>query len=95
MSDVFSSSFPLPTGPQWRSLVDGVLKGKDFDKFYVDNEVSYHKTVTNAVAAVLIPSAQNAELKSALEGAQPLFLKPLEHARMIQAGGSGMMSHGK
>ena len=71
------------------------LKGKDFDKFYVDNEVSYHKTVTDAVAAVLIPSAQTAELKSALEGAQPLFLKHLEHARMIQAGGSGMMSHGK
>jgi putative membrane protein len=64
------------------------LKGKEFDKFYIDNEVGYHKTVTDAVDAVLIPSAQNAELKSALQGAQPLFLKHLEHARMVQAGNS-------
>lgn len=63
------------------------LKGKEFDKFYMDNEVAYHKTVTDAVDSVLIPSAQNAELKSALQGAQPLFLKHLEHARMIQSGG--------
>ena len=66
------------------------LKGKEFDKFYIDNEVNYHKTVTDAVQAVLIPSAQNPELKSALEGAQPLFLKHLEHARMVQSGGSTM-----
>ena len=67
------------------------LKGKEFDKFYVDNEVAYHKAVTDAVDAVLIPNAQNAELKSALQGAQPLFLKHLEHARMVQGGGN--MSH--
>ncbi len=67
------------------------LKGKEFDKFYIDNEVSYHKTVTDAVDAVLIPSAQNAELKAALEGGKPLFLKHLEHARMAQSGQSGMM----
>jgi putative membrane protein len=69
------------------------LKGKEFDKFYIDNEVAYHKAVTDAVAGVLIPNAQNAELKSALEGAQPLFLKHLEHARMVQAGGEGKMIH--
>jgi putative membrane protein len=61
------------------------LKGKAFDKFYIDNEVVYHKEVTGAVAAVLIPSAQNAELKSALEGAQPLFLGHLEHSQKVQA----------
>jgi putative membrane protein len=66
------------------------LKGKEFDKFYIDNEVNYHKTVTDAVQDVLIPSAQNPELKSALEGAQPLFLKHLEHARMVQSSGSAM-----
>ncbi len=71
------------------------LKGKEFDKFYVDNEAAYHKTVTDAVDAVLIPSAQNAELKSALQGAQPLFLKHLEHARMLQSGSGGMMNHAK
>lgn len=69
------------------------LNGKEFDKFYIDNEVSYHKTVTDAVDAVLIPSAQNGELKAALQGAQPLFLKHLEHARIVQSGGEGKMSH--
>lgn len=70
------------------------LTGKEFDKFYIDNEVAYHKAVTDAVAAVLIPNAQNPELKAALEGSQPLFLKHLEHARMVQAGGD-KMSKGK
>ena len=62
------------------------LKGAEFDKFYIDNEVAYHKLVTDAVEAALIPSASNAELKAALVGAQPLFLKHLEHARVIQQG---------
>jgi putative membrane protein len=69
------------------------LKGKEFDKFYIDNEVSYHKTVTDAVDAVLIPSAQNAELKAALQGAQPLFLKHLEQDRSVQSGSSAGMDH--
>jgi putative membrane protein len=61
------------------------LHGKAFEKFYIDNEVSYHQAVNDAIAQVLIPSAQNDELKSALQGAQPLFLKHGEHARMVQA----------
>lgn len=74
------------------------LEGAEFDKFYIDNEVGYHKAVNDAVAAVLIPSAQNAELKSALEGAQPLFLKHGEHAQMVQADygkTNGKMNHDK
>ena len=69
------------------------LNGKEFDRFYIDNEVGYHKTVTDAVDAVLIPNAQNADLKSALQAAQPLFLKHLEHARMIQSNQNDKMSH--
>lgn len=68
------------------------LKGKEFDRYYIDNEVGYHKAVTDAVDGVLIPNAQNAGLKSALQGAQPLFLRHLEHARAIQAGG-GHLGH--
>jgi putative membrane protein len=49
------------------------LKGKEFEKAYVDNEVAYHEAVINATKTVLIPNAQNAELKSALQGAEPLF----------------------
>ncbi len=62
------------------------LKGAEFDKFYIDNEVAYHQQVTDAVAGALIPGATNSELKAALVGAQPLFLTHLEHVRAIQAG---------
>lgn len=61
------------------------LKGKAFDKAYIDNEVAYHKVVINANDTVLIPNAQNADLKSALQGAQPLFQGHLEHAEKVQA----------
>lgn len=61
------------------------LHGNAFDKFYIDNEVTYHKQVTDAIAGLLIPNAQNAELKAALQGAQTLFLGHLEHARNVQA----------
>ncbi|MGV9003557.1 DUF4142 domain-containing protein [Flavobacterium sp.] len=40
--------------------------GKAFDKAYVDNEVAYHKAVIAAVKTVLIPQAQNDELKALL-----------------------------
>jgi putative membrane protein len=60
------------------------LKGKAFDKAYIDNEVSYHQQVIDAASKVLIPNAQNAELKSALQGAAPLFQGHLEHAQKVQ-----------
>jgi putative membrane protein len=61
------------------------LKGKAFDKAYIDNEVAYHTAVIGAVSSTLIPSAQNAELKSALQGAAPLFQGHLQHAQKVQA----------
>ena len=60
------------------------LHGAAFDKAYVDNEVGYHKAVIGAVTTVLIPNAQNGELKAALQGAAPLFQGHLEHAEMVQ-----------
>ena len=65
------------------------LKGKAFDKAYIDNEVAYHKAVIDAVSKVLIPNAQNAELKKALQGAAPLFQGHMEHAENVQAGLQG------
>jgi putative membrane protein len=61
------------------------LNGAAFDKAYIDNEVGYHKAVINEVSTVLIPDAQNAELKSALTGAAPLFQGHLEHAEHLQS----------
>lgn len=65
------------------------LKGKAFEKAYIDNEVAYHEAVINATKTVLIPSAQNAELKSALEGAEPLFEGHLQHAERVQSAVEG------
>lgn len=75
------------------------LKGAEFDRFYIDNEVAYHELVVNAVENVLIKNAKNAELKATLESVLPLFVRHLEHARMIQKemngneSGSHKMSH--
>lgn len=71
------------------------LSGKEFDKAYIDNEVGYHKAVIDATSNTLIPNAQNAELKAALEGAAPLFKGHLEHAEHVQAelGGTAKKSN--
>ena len=58
--------------------------GKDFNKAYIDNEVAYHKAVIDAVQNVLIPQAQNAELKQLLQDIMPALKTHLEHAEMIQ-----------
>lgn len=58
--------------------------GSAFDKAYVDNEVAYHKAVIAAVEAVLIPQADNAELKALLEKVMPALRTHLGHAEMLQ-----------
>lgn len=60
------------------------LKGKEFDKAYVDNEVSYHQTVLDALDKTLIPSAKNEELKALLVKVRPAFVAHLDHAKQIQ-----------
>ena len=61
------------------------LKGKAFDKAYVDHEVSYHEQVIQALDTVLIPNAQNDELKALLVKVRPAFVAHLEHAKHLQA----------
>ena len=77
-----------------KSLTDGgqknidnlkTLKGKEFDKAYVDNEVSYHQAVVDAVDNTLIPNAKNEELKALLTKTSPVIKEHLEHAKMIQS----------
>lgn len=60
------------------------LKGKAFDKAYVDQEVTYHQAVLDAIDQTLIPSAQNAELKALLAKVRPAIAAHLEHAKHIQ-----------
>lgn len=61
------------------------LDGAAFDKAYVDNEVAYHKQVNGALEGLLIPSAQNAELKSLLETGLKLFQGHQAHAEHVAA----------
>jgi putative membrane protein len=61
------------------------LSGKPFDRAYVDNEVSYHQAVIDALDKTLIPSASNAELKDLLVKVRPAFVAHLEHAKHLQA----------
>jgi len=58
--------------------------GAGFDKAYIDNEVAYHKAVIETVQNVLIPQAQNGELKALLEKVLPILKTHLEHAEMVQ-----------
>lgn len=61
------------------------LKGAEFDKAYVDNEVVYHQAVLDAVDKVLIPNAKNPELNALLVKVRPAFVAHLEHAKHLQA----------
>ncbi len=77
-----------------KSLMDGADKtkmnleskeGEDFDKAYIDNEVSYHTAVISTIKDVLIPQTQNAELKDLLQSVMPLLEHHLEMAKTAQS----------
>lgn len=61
------------------------LSGAAFDKAYVANEVAYHKTVDGALESTLIPSANNAELKSLLQTGLKIFQGHEQHAEHVAA----------
>ena len=59
------------------------LRGAAFDHAYVQNEAAYHGTVNGALKTVLIPSADNSELKSLLEAGLQLFSEHQAHAEQL------------
>jgi putative membrane protein len=63
----------------------GKLKGTEFDKAYVANEVAYHKAVDSALETTLIPNANNAELKSLLQTGLKIFQGHEQHAEHVAA----------
>ena len=70
-------------GEKMKAKLKG-MSGTAFDKAYVDNEVAYHEQVLSAVDNTLIPNTKNAELKSLLESARPIFVSHLNHAEELQ-----------
>lgn len=61
------------------------LKGAEFDKAYIDHEVTYHQQVLDAIDKTLLPNAQNAELKGLITKVRPVIGAHLEQAKQIQA----------
>ena len=59
------------------------LNGAAFDKAYIANEVAYHKAVDSALETTLIPSANNAELKSLLQTGLKIFQGHEQHAEHV------------
>lgn len=59
--------------------------GAEFDRAYIESEVTYHVELLNAIDTVLIPSSQNAELKALLEQTRPAVESHLKAARELQA----------
>jgi putative membrane protein len=65
------------------ALLNGATKGRDFDKAYIDNEVTYHLAVLETATAAM-NAAQNAELKNLIQKAAPLIQAHLDRAKTIQ-----------
>lgn len=61
------------------------LHGAAFDKAYIDNEVAYHKQVNSALETLLIPSAQNPDLKHLLQTGLKIFQGHEVHAEHVAA----------
>jgi putative membrane protein len=61
------------------------LKGDEFDKAYIDNEVTYHQAVLDAIDNTLIPNAKNQELKALIVKVRPAIDTHLQHAKQVQA----------
>ena len=66
------------------SMLNGAAKGNDFDKAYIDNEVTYHKAVLETATAAMA-AAQNAELKNLIQKAAPAIQAHLDMAQSIQS----------
>ena len=60
------------------------LDTAQFDRAYVGHEVAYHRQVLAAVDDILIPSAENRELKALLVAVRPIFVAHLEHAQHLR-----------
>jgi len=58
--------------------------GAQFDRAYIDNEVTYHQAVISTVEDLLIPELENEELRDLLQSIVPALKTHLEHAQMLQ-----------
>lgn len=67
------------------TMLNGASKGRDFDKAYVDDQVTYHVNLL-ATATAAMQTAQNPELKNFIQKAAPAVQAHLDRAQAIQRG---------
>jgi putative membrane protein len=60
-------------------------KGAEFDKAYMDEQVTMHQTVLNSIDTELLPNAKNEELKTLLTQVRGTVSAHLDHAKQIQS----------
>ncbi len=65
------------------SMLNSAAKGKDFDKAYIDNEVTYHQALLQT-ATTAMGAAQNSELKNFIQKAAPNIQAHYDRAKAIQ-----------
>ena len=58
--------------------------GAEFDRAYVEHEITYHQAVLDAVTGTLLPAIKNSELKAFVEKVGPAFQGHLEAAKQLQ-----------
>jgi putative membrane protein len=61
------------------------MRGREFNKLYIDHEIAYHEAVIGVIKKQLIPGANNQELKEMLVSVLPAFDAHLAHCKGIQA----------
>lgn len=61
------------------------LKGAEFDKEYIDAQVTDHQKTLDKLDTELIPNAKNPELKEMLTTTRATIAKHLENAKTVQA----------
>ncbi len=71
------------SGEQVRQTLRG-KSGAEFDRAYIANEVTYHENLLGAIDKVLLPSAQNAELKALETKVAPNFQAHLAAGKNVQ-----------
>ena len=85
--NAFSQTLLKGARDNWTKMAK--LSGKEFDKSYAGNELSYHQTVNHVVGDAFIPNVENGELKTLLGSALDTFQAHEKHAaQMVKEIGS-------
>jgi putative membrane protein len=59
-------------------------KGADFEKTYIDEQVTMHQTVLDTIDTQLMPNAKAEELKTLLTKTRSTIASHLDHAKQLQ-----------